>query len=134
MRQLNSNGVPIDQTGIRDLAFSNWIRENLPNPKQGMTVTDLDFIFNDYKQKKILLAEIKTRNAPIKTHQRKTFEVLHKALLKGFKDEDYTYCGTHLIQFENTNPEDGEIYINGLLVTRFEFIAFLSFKDGLGFY
>lgn len=87
-------------TGIRDLTFSQWIRSNLPCSSTGFMVTDLDFILSNYKTKKIMLIEVKTRNADIKTWQKHIFTNLHKWIHNGIS-KDWTYLGFHLIQFEN---------------------------------
>ena len=41
-----------ENTGIRDLTFSGWVRENLPNSATGFMVTDIDFYMYNYKTKK----------------------------------------------------------------------------------
>ena len=35
-------------TGKRDLTFSRWIRNNLPDSQDGFLVTDLDFLLCNY--------------------------------------------------------------------------------------
>jgi hypothetical protein len=42
--------------------------------------------------------------------------------------DDPTYCGLHIIQFENTNPEDGKTFWNGDEISRDEMIAILKFR------
>jgi len=39
-------------SNIRDLTFSQWIRNNLPDSSCGYMVSDLDFILQNYKTKK----------------------------------------------------------------------------------
>ena len=57
-------------TGIRDLTFSSWIRKKLPDSSTGFSVSDLDFILWNWKTKKVMMLEIKTRNSkPTKGQQ-----------------------------------------------------------------
>src|SRR3990167_5737994 len=92
-------------TNIRDLQFSQWIRKNLPDSSTGLMVSDLDFILCNYKHKKILLLEIKTRGAGLKTWQNKLFQNLARWLSNGM-DNGYEFKGFHVLKFENTSFED----------------------------
>ena len=114
-------------TGKRDLTFSGWVREKLPDSSTGYMVSDLDFVFWNYKSKKIMLVEIKTRNSNIKTWQKNMWSNIHKWIKKGI-DSDWTYLGFNLIQFQNTNFNDGKCFLNGKEITEAELINFLSFK------
>ena len=44
-----------EQTGIRDLTFSRWVREKLPDSNTGFMVSDIDFFMYNYKTKKCML-------------------------------------------------------------------------------
>jgi len=100
-----------EHTNNRDLAFSYWVRSNLPDSSTGFLVSDLDFILQNYKTKKIMLLEIKTRNADMKQWQSKLFKQIDKWIRKSI-DAEWEYLGFHLIQFENTYFDDGKVYFD----------------------
>lgn len=112
-------------TGIRELNFSKWVREKLPDSSTGFLASDLDFILFNYKTKKIMLLEIKTRNKELKTWQKILFDNLDKWLKKGI-DIDWLYLGFHTIRFENTFFNDGKVYIDGIDATEAEIQKYLS--------
>jgi len=97
-------------TGIRDLTFNQWIRDNLPNSSTGFAVTDIDFILFNYKTRKLMVVEVKTRNKIIETWQKIFYEDFHRWLKNGI-DSGYHYRGAYLIRFENTSFNDGKCYI-----------------------
>jgi hypothetical protein len=53
------------------------------------------------------------------------FKNLNNWIQKGI-DHDWTYLGYHLIQFENTNFNDGKVYFDYKEVTEKEIINILS--------
>ena len=112
-------------TYSRDLGFSQWIRANLPDSKTGFMVTDLDFVVFNYKTKKLMFLEIKTRNSRPKEWQHQIFKNLHRWIKNGI-DDDWTYLGYHLIQFENTNFKDGKVFFDYLVTSEAELIKTLS--------
>ncbi len=114
-------------TNTRELNFSGWIRKSLPDSATGYLVTDLDFVIYNYKTKKIALVEIKTRSADLKFWQKEIFENLSKWISKGI-DKDWTFCGFHVIKFENTFFNDGKCYLNGMESTEYEICQFLSLQ------
>lgn len=114
-------------TGIRDLTFSAWVRENLPDSSTGYMASDLDFIFWNYKTKKVMLIEIKTRSANVKTWQKIMWSNIDKWIKNGI-DSDWTYLGFNFIQFERTNFEDGRCYLNGNEISELELIQVLNLE------
>src|SRR4030067_1705791 len=115
----------LERTGVRDLTFSGWIRQNLPDSATGFMVTDLDFILYNFKTKQIMLLEIKTRNSNIKEWQRNLFNNLNKWITKGI-DDGWRYYGFHLIRFQKTNFLDGLVYFDNTEITEEELIQKLS--------
>jgi len=113
-------------TGIRELNFSGWIRKKLPDSITGFIVSDLDFIFENYKTKKIMLTEIKTRNSKLKLWQRILYENLDRWIKKGI-DNDWQYLGFHTITFENTFFNDGKCFLDSKEISEQELILKLSF-------
>ncbi len=113
-------------TGIRDLHFSGWVRNNLPDSKTGFLVSDLDFILSNYKTKKIMFLEIKTRMTLLRDWQSILFENIGKWISIGI-DQSWQYLGFHIIMFENTFFNDGKVYLNNKEITEKDLIEFLSF-------
>ena len=91
-------------------------------------VTDLDFLLYNYKTKKIMFMEVKTRHCELKRWQKIIFRNLHNWVKKGI-DEDWTYQGYHLIQFENTNFEDGKVFFDYIESNEEKIIKILSLKN-----
>ena len=60
-----------EQSNTRELTFSKWIRDKLPDSSNGFAVSDLDFICWNWKSKEIIMLEIKTHNSYPKPFQRK---------------------------------------------------------------
>lgn len=106
-------------TGIRPLDFSRWIRQRLPDSSTGFSASDLDFILWNWKTKKVILLEIKTRNAQMKKGQRIMFELLAKWVEKGI-DSYWSFAGFHCITFEKTWFHDGFVYLDGEVITEIE--------------
>ncbi len=115
-----------EQTGIRDLTFSQWIRNKLPDSATGYSVTDLDFVLWNYKTKCVMIIEVKTRNTLPRTGQKIMFHHLHRWISNGI-DKGWKYLGFHLIVFENTNFQDGKCWLDHKETTEQDLIKFLSF-------
>ena len=67
-----------------------------------------------------------TGKIPMRTDQKNTFKWLDKKILS---TNDPTYKGFHLVQFENTNPEDGKMWLDDQEVTKEQLLKFLEFKE-----
>jgi hypothetical protein len=113
-------------TGIRDLSFSGWIRENLPDSKTGFMATDVDFFLFNYKKRTVSIIEVKTYGSHIKTWQQKFYNNLHQWIREGVKYNGWNYKGFYFIQFENTCFDDGWCKINHKKVTENEAVKILS--------
>jgi len=112
-------------THTRDLTFSGWIRDHLPDSATGYLVSDLDFILFNYKTKKIMLLEVKTRNVDLKYWQSTLFNNLARWVSKGI-DSDWVFLGFHTLQFENTSFNDGKCYFDKVAIDEEELITKLS--------
>lgn len=112
-------------TGFRDLTFSGWVRENLPDSKTGFMASDLDFFLWNYKTKKLIMLELKTYGRKPKRWQEIMWLNMEKWITNGI-DSDWEFRGYHLIQFEKTNFENGKCYLDGKEITEKELIEFLS--------
>jgi len=112
-------------TRIRDLTFSSWIRKKLPDSSTGFSVSDLDFILWNWKTKKVMMLEIKTRNSKPRVGQKIMWQNINQWIKNGI-DDDWKYLGFHLIVFEKTDFTDGKCYLNNKEITEKELINFLS--------
>jgi len=70
-----------------------------------------------------MLIEEKRYRGSIQFYQQNLFDKIDKLC-----QADELYCGFHKLVFENTNPEDGKVWLDGKLVTKGELINFLLFK------
>ena len=103
--------------------FGLWLRKQPEiDSALGYVTTNLDFFWKNYKTGEFMLLEEKRHMSEPAYFQTKIFNQLRDA----FKS-DSKFKGLFLIQFENTNPEDGKIYINNKEVTREFLIKFLKF-------
>jgi hypothetical protein len=102
--------------------FSLWLR-NQPeiDSKLGYNTTDADYIWSDGLF--YMLIEEKRYMKPITYKQKQLYLLLHNNC-----KNDIIYKGTHLIQFEKTNPDDGDIYIDYIKVNRDDLIKWLRFE------
>ena len=114
-----------EKTGYRDLTFSKWIREKLPDSSTGFLVSDLDFILENWKTKKIMLIEVKTNNGLMRKGQSMLFKNLDRWLRNGI-DNEWQYYGFHLIQLSNNNPVESDIMFDGFPITESDLIRKLS--------
>jgi len=119
-----------ETTGVRDLAMSQWVRDKLPDSKTGFyTVTDLDFILYNYKYKKLMLVEVKTRKGRMSFSQRETLTLLDKIVKEGSITSGIKYYGFHCIRFESTCFADGRCMFDDKLISETELIKTLSMVD-----
>jgi hypothetical protein len=102
--------------------FGLWLREQkeLDSKEEGFRATNLDYIWNNYKTGLWMLLEEKRHGGAVKFPQSAMFQLIDKAC-HGAEG----YCGLHIIRFENTSPEDGRIYLDGVEVSRRRLLDFL---------
>jgi len=121
-----------EQTGVRDLTLSGWVREHLPDSSSGFMVSDLDFIFWNYKTRNLMLLEAKTRGSFPRPWQRNIFSMLDRMIRYAVQTmpefKMVTYHGFHVLTFQNTFFDDGEAYIDGQLSSEEDVRIFLSME------
>ncbi len=105
--------------------FGLWLREQdcLHSKKYGYVATNLDYIWGNYLTGLWLLLEEKRYNGKLTYSQANQFKLLHK-----MASLDDNYRGFHLIVFENTSPDDGEMRLNREIITKDELLDFLMFN------
>lgn len=115
----------------------DWFGANLPNAHH-FYVTDLDMIIRD-RSGNLMLVEVKRKGFKTKHHQKRTFQVLDRLIRAGIKATlgkvhvdgfpmPVTYKGLHLLEFENTNFEDGQVRWDNREIDEFKLIQILSFQ------
>lgn len=109
-------------TGKRSLNFSNWIRNNRPEDVAGLTVNDVDFIFRNYRTKEIIVIEEKCYSGKVMDKHRPFYNDIHEILKFGCEATGWSYKGYHLVQFENTCPDDGRIFFDHKEITKEQLI------------
>jgi len=121
-----------EQTGIRHLEFSEWIRNECPASQLGFSVYNLDWIFHNWKTtpKKLMIAEEKTYNGQVKLG----FNILVKNIIEPALQEfcsqrSIDFRGYHTIIFEHTNPKDGKIWLDDKEISEDELKKFLAMED-----
>lgn len=119
-----------EQTGKRSLAFSNWIRYALPDSSTGFCVTNQDWVFWDFKRRRLLLAEEKTFDRPVARWMVLFIkQVLDPALRAYCPPNGIRYYGYHYIRFQHTSPNDGLIHFDSRVVTPGELASLLAMHD-----
>lgn len=117
-------------SGERSLAFSQWVRKNLPHSRTGFCVTNQDWLLYNYKTQRLMLLEEKTRNGRLSTWFANLIEyVINPALAEYCPKVGIEYRGYHLLVFENSSPTDGRIWLDGHGVDEEWLRNYLSLTD-----
>jgi hypothetical protein len=87
--------------------FSNRLFSNLPKSSEGVIISNIDFVVCDYKMKKFILIELKTKWNQMQQRQKNLYNMIHKRLMRTNEWVDNrTFVWTYCICFEWTNFED----------------------------
>lgn len=122
--------------------FSEWIRIYGPDSKaetDSIDIEDVDYVVFNYLTGDLMTLEEKQKGAWVSEAQGDTHHVISQMLaiasgsvvntLRGARK--ITYHGHHVIQFENTGPEDGLIKIDGKIVSKEALVRFVNFGKPL---
>lgn len=106
--------------------FGLWLQEYVRND---LSITNLDFVLEDYKNKKIMLFEEKQCLGKMHRAQMLTFNVLDYALFKMSEKWSYDYWGFFLLVLPRgaTMPGPG-MTLNGLQITSEQLQDHLNFN------
>lgn len=112
--------------------FSLWCRTNLKDSKDGLILTNIDYIFADYKKKEIMMVEEKTHGATeIHYGQSQIFKFVDFALMNTANLDNiggWSYKGFYIVSFSKQDPDDSDrILINHIPVTKEQLTQFLNF-------
>ena len=108
--------------------FSHWIRKWCKDSRLGLSVTNLDFVVAEYKQKKIFLLEEKQHMSDLHYAQKQTFILLDKILKAGAPAVGYEYWGFYLLQLPEKHPVEG-MKLNYKLITSEELKCHMDFEN-----
>jgi hypothetical protein len=125
-----------------DTPLNGWIRNHPElDSSLGFVASDVDLTWYNHKLELIMITEHKEHMGLIRPSQEATLSVLDQGLARGLSDpklilvsrrlhipEHVHYCGFHTIVCQNTNPDDGDIYVDGVQVTQEQFLHFLRFE------
>lgn len=105
--------------------FGLWLRQQSRiDSKLGFVATNLDYIWSNYKTGEWCLIEEKRHMSTVNYSQSKLFEKLDWCARHHPK-----YKGLHILQFENTSPDDGKIFMDGREMNKEDLIRFLQFIE-----
>lgn len=112
--------------------FGHWIRQYCRgsdrSPGGGLSVTNLDYVFEDYMNKRLMLVEEKQNNGSFGNAQRLTFQVLDKAMTAACSRLiGYEYWGFYIVTMVGTMPGPG-MRLNGTPITAEQLVAHLNFQ------
>lgn len=119
--------MTIQRKDDKSTEFGLWLRVQPEiDSLSGFRATNIDYFwYNEGGDGRWVLIEEKRHLAIVKPWQHKAFTVIDDACRKG----DNNYVGFFIIRFENTNPADGKMYLDGPgytgEITREQLIAFL---------
>jgi hypothetical protein len=105
--------------------FGLWLREQPEiDSQRGFIASNIDYIWRNYKTGEWMLIEEKRYGRDCAHWQRELFAILDNAAR-----HDPKYRGFYFIRFEQTNPDDGRIWINSELATKESLLRLLQFQD-----
>lgn len=117
----------------RNLAFSDWMRENLPKSDTGLNIFDIDFIVYNTKSKKLIIIEKKCfkekeyHGSEVNFSQRFLLKMVYK-LFKQLPDQfkDWEFVDMNLIQFDGYDFNTGKCYLDYNEISEQELKKYLS--------
>jgi len=104
--------------------FGLWLREQSEiDSSLGFVATNVDYVWRNYKTGEWMLIEEKRFGRKPRFYQEEIFQLLDWCARHHPK-----YHGFHVLSFENTNPEDGRIYLDDSEIIKEQLIQFLRFE------
>lgn len=101
--------------------FSNWLFNNLPESSEWMVIQDIDYVLQNFKTKRFIFIELKTRKNELTSAQRSFYSMLHKRMIKSNEINDWwKFIWTHLIQFEKDNFDDWYVLLNWKMINEYQ--------------
>ena len=111
--------------------YGDWLREQPEiDSKLGYVCSNIDYLWK-HRSGLWLLKEEKRHGWMPKFYQASMFKLLDRAIRLG---EDRRYRGFHILIFENTTPDDGQIFLDGKFISRDDLVSFLIFNKPAEWY
>jgi hypothetical protein len=111
--------------------FGMWVRQYCKDSGRhtdgGLSVTNLDFVVEDYLKRRLMLIEEKQNGGGLGTAQAKTFQVLDSALGMACRELGYEYWGFFVLKMPGTMPGPG-MTLNGAPVTGEQLRDHINFE------
>ena len=98
--------------------FSNRLHNNLPKSSEGTIISNIDFLICNYKTKKFIMIELKTKGNTMQPRQKSLYNMLHKRLKHWNNLDDRTFVWTYCIEFSWETFADSIVYIEGTDIKR----------------
>lgn len=123
-------------------AFSAWLKKYGPTSEEdgdAIDIEDIDFVIFNYLTGDLMTIEVKERGGTVRMAQADTHNILRQLLMLSSGATVHTkrgirpikYHGHHLIQFQNSTPDDGWIKLDGKTITKEQLLIFLNFGKPL---
>jgi hypothetical protein len=110
--------------------FGLWLQQYLRQSGDGLSITNLDYVIEDFKHKRIMLLEEKQNNGGVGRAQLLTFNVLDRALTAMSERNGYEYWGFFVVKFPRGADMPGPgMTINDHLVGADELQRHLNFEE-----
>lgn len=99
---------------------------------QGISMQDIDMVIHNYLTNDIVLLEVKSHGALPNESQVLAYQRIDKIMRRGSKETrpPWKYHGVWLLVIEGTSPDDGRLWLNGVVVTPDQLrAALVNFKN-----
>jgi hypothetical protein len=110
--------------------FALWIRANCRDSRNGLSVTNIDFEvedFRDRRHRRTMIIEEKMHMGLLAHGQARHFKRLDRASRLLAAEQNYDHWGFYLVQFSGTGPLDSAlILVNGVPIYGLERYRFLG--------
>jgi len=106
--------------------FSRWVRKYCRDSSGGLCVTNLDFVFEDFHRRRLMLVEEKQHRGKLHAGQRRTFKELDAMVRDRAALRGYEYWGFYLLVLPGVRPEAG-MTLNGVPATSQQLVDHLNF-------
>jgi hypothetical protein len=104
--------------------FGLWLREQKEiDSSHGYITTNVDYVWQNHKTGQWMFIEEKRYGQQPKFYQKKIFEIL--SWCGKFHPK---FFGFHVLVFENTNPNDGGMFLDGNKINSEQLLRFLQMK------
>lgn len=91
--------------------FSNRLHDNMPSVWEWYFISNIDYLLFDYKSKRFIIIELKTRLNQLTKWQRLMYNLLHKRFIYSNWIDWYMYMWTYLVSFNWDNFSDWNVYL-----------------------